>query len=246
MKKVIFFGIVAMGLIGCGGTPSIDTDIAQGSTPKVDTKLSLNETVDAHKDVETVPTITEKDTYPAPFIDDEEKKIILEVINAARAEGQDCGKLDSHGIAIKDSEGRYIYDGTNIMAPAKPLTWSDSLYAAGYEHSDDLVQSDTASHSGSGTASDWTGQDMGGRKSTFVDRARNNGYRFVKLGENISMGTHRDTIEKAVDSWLKSPGHCVNLMNPDYTEVGVGHVESTDAYYTHYWTQVLGTPVKQT
>ena len=253
MKRVVFFSVITLVLMGCGGGSGSQEAANQKVSQDTSTNLSLDQQVENTKntgtksasDTESTSTDTVSATanpYPTPFISEEEKSEFLRIINAARAEGQDCGKIDSRGLPVKDSKGHFIYDGSNIMAPADPLIWSDTLYAAAYEHSDDLAKSDTASHSGSGTESDWTGEDMGGRKSTFVDRAENNGYRFVNLGENISLGTHRDSIKKAVDSWLKSPGHCVNLMKPFYTEVGIGHVEKAGTTYTHYWTQVLGTP----
>jgi uncharacterized protein YkwD len=36
-----------------------------------------------------------------------------------------------------------------------------------------------------------------------------------------------------VDNWLKSPGHCKNIMNKAFKEVGVGRVGD-------YWTQNFG------
>jgi len=255
MKRVIFFSVITLVLMGCGGGSGSQEAVSQKVSQDANANLSLDQQVENTKNTDTKSTSDTNSAsaniasvtanpYPTPFIGEEEKSEFLRIINAARAEGQDCGKIDSNGIPVKDSKGHYIYDGSNIMAPADPLTWSAALYTAAYEHSDDLAKSDTASHSGSGTESDWTGEEMGGVKSTFVDRARNSGYRFVNLGENISLGTHRDSIKKAVDSWLKSPGHCVNLMKPFYTEVGVGHVEKKGTTYTQYWTQVLGTPVR--
>jgi hypothetical protein len=35
--------------------------------------------------------------------------------------------------------------------------------------------------------------------------------------------------------WLGSPGHCANIMNPDFTEMG-------GAVYETYWTTVFGKP----
>ena len=255
MKRIIFFSVITLVLMGCGGGSGSHEDANQKASPDANANLSLTQHTDNNQGSNTQTTSgeskesadsrsTASNPYPTPFMSVEKRSVLLNAINTARAEGQDCGKIDSNGIPVKDSKGHYIYDGSNIMAPTAALKWSDTLYAAAYEHSDDLAQSDTASHSGSGTASDWTGMDMGGRKSTFVDRAKNSGYQFINLGENISMGTHRDSIAKAVNSWLRSPGHCINLMNPFYTEVGVGHVEKEGTTYRNYWTQALGTPQK--
>lgn len=43
--------------------------------------------------------------------------------------------------------------------------------------------------------------------------------------------------EEVMKSWLKSPGHCANIMNPDVTEVGVARSGT-------YWTQLFAAPSK--
>jgi uncharacterized protein YkwD len=165
----------------------------------------------------------ESNPYPAPLISDTLKQEYLTAINNARASQQDC-----HTEGIKSA------------VPA--LSWNQALYKAAYEHSNDLVESDTVSHDGSGTASDWTGMDLGGKKSTYIERIVNNGYAWSSIGENITVGTYRDTAQKAVDSWLASDRHCANLMSPNYTEVGMAHIEEAGTTYIHYWTQDFGKP----
>jgi len=50
-------------------------------------------------------------------------------------------------------------------------------------------------------------------------------------GENIGMGYKNE--KEMVEGWLKSPGHCKNIMNKGYKEMGVAKVGS-------YWTQTFG------
>lgn len=146
----------------------------------------------------------------------------LDAINQARNVQQDCG-----------SEG--VFPATHA------LTWSDKLYKAAYEHSYDLASSNTFSHYGSGTESDWTGISLG-KSSTMVERIENYEYEWWTVGENVAGGTNTDTAEKVIQQWLDSDGHCANLMNSNFTEVGMALVKDTSAYYTHYWTQNFGTP----
>lgn len=146
----------------------------------------------------------------------------LAAINQARATQQDCGS-------------RGVFPATT------PLAWNDKLYKAAYQHSNDLATSNTFSHSGSGTASDWTGTALG-RPSSMVDRIESYEYDWQSLGENIAAGTNTDTPEKVIQQWLDSDGHCANLMNTRYTEIGMAMVKNTNATYTHYWTQNFGTP----
>ena len=161
--------------------------------------------------------------YDAPPLDESTKQIYLDAINNARAVAQDCG----------------IY---GIMDAAPALTWNDALYSAAYEHSEDMAESNTFTHTGSGTESDWTAQFLNlPSGSSMNDRIKNNGYIYGKIvGENIAAGSKRDTAQEAIDAWILSDSHCVNLMNPAYQEVGMAHVEKDNSTYIHYWTQNFG------
>lgn len=65
------------------------------------------------------------------------------------------------------------------------------------------------------------------------------GYIWSTFGENISAG--HITPEDAVDAWLKSDGHCSNIMRPVYQELGVGYyVPTTPNKYGSYWVQNFG------
>jgi uncharacterized protein YkwD len=72
------------------------------------------------------------------------------------------------------------------------------------------------------------------------------GYKFSTAGENIAAG--QPTPKAVVDGWLKSDGHCANIMNPDFTEIGVGYVpvpgKPAAGRYGSYWTQNFGKPRK--
>ncbi|WP_147472494.1 CAP domain-containing protein, partial [Pseudomonas coronafaciens] len=73
-----------------------------------------------------------------------------------------------------------------------------------------------------------------------ADRARAAGYGGRQIGENIAAG--QSTASKAMASWLASPGHCANLMNPMFTEVGAAYATATNADYGVYWTMLFGAP----
>lgn len=46
------------------------------------------------------------------------------------------------------------------------------------------------------------------------------GYEYILIGENLAMGNFKD--DKAlVDAWMASPGHRANILNKNYTEIGV-------------------------
>ena len=68
------------------------------------------------------------------------------------------------------------------------------------------------------------------------DRALRAGYKWRTIGENIASGQR--TAQEAVQGWLDSPGHCANIMNAAFAEMGVGYAVNP-ARGTLYWTQVL-------
>jgi uncharacterized protein YkwD len=146
--------------------------------------------------------------------------VYLNSINKARAKTQNCGK-----------EGMFL--------ATYPLKWNEKLYASSYEHSYDMVYSKTFSHYGSGTSSDWTGMALG-KKSILSERIESYGYDWSFIGENIGAGTLMDSADEMVKGWLASDGHCANLMNSDFKEVGMAMIKKENAKYTHYWTQDFG------
>ena len=145
---------------------------------------------------------------------------ILNAINNARAEARDCN------------------DGRGVVGPSVALTWNSELYASAYEHSNDLAISNTFSHDGSGTASDITGSNNG-NASQFYARINANGYtNYTLIGENIAGG--QESIELALIAWLGSPAHCQNIMESEFTEIGVAVATNLDSTYGIYWTQNFG------
>jgi uncharacterized protein YkwD len=68
------------------------------------------------------------------------------------------------------------------------------------------------------------------------DRAELAGYDGQQVGENIAAG--QDTVRKVVDGWLASPGHCANLMNPQFGDLGAA-TRPTEKQRRIYWTRCL-------
>ena len=56
-------------------------------------------------------------------------------------------------------------------------------------------------------------------------------------GENIAAG-HASAAE-TVEQWMNSPGHRANIMNPDFTHIGVGYQYDSNSTYSHYWVQMF-------
>jgi uncharacterized protein YkwD len=73
------------------------------------------------------------------------------------------------------------------------------------------------------------------------ERARRFGYTgYQYLGENIARSTVSP--ERVVAQWMGSPGHRANILNPHFTEIGVGYASRTGKAWEHYWVQDLGAP----
>jgi uncharacterized protein YkwD len=117
--------------------------------------------------------------------------------------------------------------GGTFYNAAGGLSWNSKLFAAGAGHATDMGQKNYFSH---------TSQD--GR--TFDQRITAAGYTWSAAGENIAAG--QTSIEQVMNDWLKSPGHCANIMNGTYTEVGVSCVKNATSTYKQYWAMELGRP----
>ncbi|WP_436796451.1 SafA/ExsA family spore coat assembly protein [Desulfuribacillus stibiiarsenatis] len=54
-------------------------------------------------------------------------------------------------------------------------------------------------------------------------------------GENIAAG--QTTAREVVNSWMNSEGHRANILNANFTHIGVGYAEGGPN--RHYWTQMF-------
>ncbi len=118
--------------------------------------------------------------------------------------------------------------GTEKYPPVPPLKWNDALAKASRAHSLDMATQRYFSHQG-----------KDGRM--VAARASAAGYRWRKVGENIAVG--QNTAEEVVEGWLKSPGHCTNIMAPEFVDMGVAYaIYDVSGKPRVYWTQVFGLP----
>ena len=113
--------------------------------------------------------------------------------------------------------------------PAVPaLKWNTQLEAAALLHSQDMANKNYFSHTSQDGRSPW-------------DRIRAQGYPLGAGGENIAAG--QSSVASVIDGWVKSPGHCANLMSTSYTEVGMAKGENASSTYKIYWTQIFAKPI---
>jgi uncharacterized protein YkwD len=71
------------------------------------------------------------------------------------------------------------------------------------------------------------------------DRVRRAGYRPRLTGENIAFAP--ESAEEVVRGWLDSPGHCENIMDARFREIGIGLATGSRRGHI-YWVQDFGSP----
>ena len=127
---------------------------------------------------------------------------------------------------VNDVRARGTHCGDELFGPAPPVTLSGTLANVALGHANDMAAKNYFEH-----------VDPAGQSP--ADRVRAVGYSEKLVGENIAYGPK--SVEEVVQGWLDSPGHCENIMDPRFVEMGIGlapgHVKRG-----LYWVQVLAAP----
>ncbi|MEU6852774.1 CAP domain-containing protein [Actinacidiphila alni] len=114
-----------------------------------------------------------------------------------------------------------LVNDQRATAGCHPLTASSSLDALAQAFSEDMAARDFFDHTDPDGKTPW-------------DRAKARGITNLG-GENIARG--QATAQAVMDAWMNSPGHRANILNCDYTTLGVGiHYGSGGPW----WTQDFG------
>lgn len=101
----------------------------------------------------------------------------------------------------------------------KPLTANWELSRVARYKSQDMVNNKYFSHTSPTYGSPF-------------NMIKNFGIKYRSAGENIAYGQR--TPEQVVNSWWNSAGHRANMLNANYTDIGVGYVSNGN-----YWTQMF-------
>lgn len=107
-----------------------------------------------------------------------------------------------------------------------PLAAQGQLAAAARIHSQDMACNNFFSHTGSDG-------------STFASRIYAQGYGFSAAGENLYAG---GGAADAFYAWMNSAGHRANMLNPGYTEAGIGYIYEPNSPYGSYFTAEFAAP----
>ena len=122
------------------------------------------------------------------------------------------------------SKGRKC--GSVRYAAVPPLNASRQLNEAARRHARDMARKKFFEHRGSDG-------------SQPKDRVLRAGYQPRLTGENIAFGP--ETAREAVAGWLDSAGHCENIMDPRFLDIGVGVATGRERGQI-YWVQTFGAP----
>jgi len=123
---------------------------------------------------------------------------------------------------VNAARARPQHCGHGSFAAAQPLQLNALLSRAAQAHADDMLRYDYFEHAGHDG-------------STPAQRVADTGYSYRVVGENLAFGP--ESPEEAVRGWMASPGHCQNIMDPRFGELGVAFAVTRSGKPRIYWVQ---------
>jgi uncharacterized protein YkwD len=131
---------------------------------------------------------------------------------------------------VTTAQEQTIVDQVNQQrqqAGLAPLQVSAQLVEEAHIQSVDMATLGQMAHTLSGAA-----------LPTLESRAQYVGYNYAYLGENIAFNYPDDN--SVMTAWMNSPDHRANILDPNYTQIGVG--VAYDSQGEPYYTQEFGQP----
>jgi uncharacterized protein YkwD len=128
---------------------------------------------------------------------------------------------------VNDVRARGTRCGERSFGPAPPVRLSGALAGVAFGHAADMARHNYFEH-----------EDLAGRSP--ADRVRAVGYREKLVGENIAYGP--ESADEVVQGWLDSPGHCENIMDSRFAEMGIAYAAGHASKRGLYWVQLLAAP----
>ena len=146
--------------------------------------------------------------------------------------GATTGTATTTQVVLSAEENNFfvLINQLRVQRGVKPLQLSAVLQQTAAEHSaymdaaDDLGHTEPAPNSSSG------------------DRITNAGGDFDSTGENVACGN--STAQGTYTQWVNSSGHLANMIDGDYTSIGISRAGTTSSEANHdcpyYWTTDFG------
>ncbi|OAA94157.1 SafA/ExsA family spore coat assembly protein [Clostridium coskatii] len=131
-------------------------------------------------------------------------------------------KISIPNIDVKTMENQVIklVNQSRVNAGLQPFTANWELSRVARYKSQDMANKGYFDHTSPTYGSPFT-------------MMQNFGIKFTAAGENIAMGQR--TAQEVMNSWMNSPGHRANILNPSFNQIGVGLAKNSNG--TCYWTQ---------
>jgi uncharacterized protein YkwD len=128
---------------------------------------------------------------------------------------------------VNEARARGAHCGERSFGPVAPVKLSGTLASVAFGHATDMARHNYFEH-----------EDLAGHSP--ADRVRAVGYREKLVGENIAYGPK--SAEEVVQGWLDSPGHCENIMDSRFAEMGIAYAPGHASKRGLYWVQLLVAP----
>lgn len=106
------------------------------------------------------------------------------------------------------------------------LTATRTLNQAAYDHSLDMAMNGYFDHTSLDGRSPWDRMCEAGHEPACTGMA--------VMGENIAAGN--ESARSTFEQWRTSPGHNANMLDNDYTAIGIGRAYSPSSPFGYYWT----------
>jgi uncharacterized protein YkwD len=130
------------------------------------------------------------------------------------------------GLELSASEKKLL-ELTNAERKKKdlaPLRTSPLLFKAARGHASNMAKQGKLEHV------------LDGKNP--LDRARDVGYKFESVGENVAWLSGSVNVEALMKMWMESQIHRDNILNPEVTEIGLGLASDGNDHV--YYVQVFG------
>lgn len=127
--------------------------------------------------------------------------------------------------SIQAEEVLKIVNSERQKAGLQPLTLSEKLTSIANTKAQDMADKNYFDHTSPTYGSPF-------------DMLHTFGVSYKSAGENIAAG--QQTAEQVMNDWMHSSGHRANILNSDYTELGVGYVKGGS--YGTEWVQLFIKP----
>lgn len=138
--------------------------------------------------------------------------------------------LNSNTNFVTEQGIGYFTNKSRIEAGLNPLSENELLRQAAQSKISDMVNENYFNH-----------ESPSGKVP--ADFVISSGYKYLMVGENLASGNFEND-DELVAGWLNSPGHRANILNEDFTEIGIATKQVTvNGSNVWYAVQIFATPI---